>query len=451
METKTREQIIKQIELYVICFFKQISENNNEKKYIFVFFRIAEKQIQFLLEGKIIDPTSEEQSETRTSCIFFRVLSIIHKLLVENKRTTKRDLFYMDVGLFQTQSTSNAAIEELASFLKVPRYSLNVFASPKGLVIGNVSFNEDGSRTTLGHSHHLINPQTTYSHFSSTASFVLIVEKDAIFQSLINERYDVTANCIIVTGKGYPDLKTLNFLHQLSCDCPDLPFYVLVDADPFGIDILLLYSYGPVVCLCYSLRIYFIIHNSKERIDREELCVPSITWIGLYPSELSHSSPIPIPKGAMLPFTTKDQSRMDALVKRAKDNKINLQWSQEIMCMNQNKIKAEIESLSAISLNFITQTYLPLKLSICCDNFILLQMVEWPEETSKRILLVVLVLLILFPFVGFFIILRKIKKAAKELENAHNQSTKDIPIPPLEKIPRTDKDKKKKAKVQKKE
>ena len=97
--------------------------------------------------------------------------------------------------------------------------------------------------------------------FQTTASCVLIIEKDAVFQHLLDNNFHLLHNCILVTvlfhsflfhsrflkGKGYPDLKTLEVLNTISVDCPDLPFFIIVDSDPFGFDILLTYYNGPPV------------------------------------------------------------------------------------------------------------------------------------------------------------------------------------------------------------
>lgn len=71
------------------------------------------------------------------------------------------------------------------------------------------------------------------------AKFVLVVEKDSVFQHLLEEKCSRTLNCILVTGKGYPDIAT-RMLVKLLSDM-DLPVYIVVDADPFGVEIMLIY------------------------------------------------------------------------------------------------------------------------------------------------------------------------------------------------------------------
>lgn len=72
------------------------------------------------------------------------------------------------------------------------------------------------------------------------AAFILVIEKEAVFQKLLQENCPRALNCILVTGKGYPDVAT-RMLVKLLSDKMDLPVYIIVDADPFGVDIMLIY------------------------------------------------------------------------------------------------------------------------------------------------------------------------------------------------------------------
>lgn len=49
---------------------------------------------------------------------------------------------------------------------------------------------------------------------------------------------------LTVQGKGYPDLSTLQLLRRLADTFPETHIYALVDADPHGIDILSVYTFG---------------------------------------------------------------------------------------------------------------------------------------------------------------------------------------------------------------
>jgi meiotic recombination protein SPO11 len=52
------------------------------------------------------------------------------------------------------------------------------------------------------------------TNIRSTAEFVLIVEKDAAFMRLAEDRFYNQYPCIIITGKGQPDLSTRLFVKK---------------------------------------------------------------------------------------------------------------------------------------------------------------------------------------------------------------------------------------------
>jgi DNA topoisomerase VI subunit A len=49
----------------------------------------------------------------------------------------------------------------------------------------------------------------------SSARFILVVEKDAIFQRLSEDRLWSLLPCILITARGMPDMATRAFLHKL--------------------------------------------------------------------------------------------------------------------------------------------------------------------------------------------------------------------------------------------
>ena len=76
----------------------------------------------------------------------------------------------------------------------------------------------------------------------SGADLVLVVEKDAVFQRLLEERIlSKFPGLVMVTGKGVPDLATRQLVHLLSVT---LPVLIITDCDPYGLEIFLTYKYG---------------------------------------------------------------------------------------------------------------------------------------------------------------------------------------------------------------
>lgn len=71
----------------------------------------------------------------------------------------------------------------------------------------------------------------------SDAKFILLVEKDAAFMRLAEDRFYNTYPCIILTAKGQPDVATRLFLRKLRAALR-IPVLALVDSDPYGLKIL---------------------------------------------------------------------------------------------------------------------------------------------------------------------------------------------------------------------
>lgn len=76
--------------------------------------------------------------------------------------------------------------------------------------------------------------------FRTNAEYVLVVEKDSAFQRLLAEGCPAFNKCIMITGKGYPDIPTRMIVKLLS-EKAALPVYALVDADPYGFEIMCVY------------------------------------------------------------------------------------------------------------------------------------------------------------------------------------------------------------------
>jgi hypothetical protein len=80
----------------------------------------------------------------KKAAITTRAMDLIHQVLRKKIHITKRDLFYTDVKLFVDQSHSDAVLDDLACMLGCTRTSLHVVASEKGIVVGKLTFRDDG-------------------------------------------------------------------------------------------------------------------------------------------------------------------------------------------------------------------------------------------------------------------------------------------------------------------
>ncbi|MHA1448767.1 MAG: hypothetical protein ACTSP4_05030 [Candidatus Hodarchaeales archaeon] len=273
------------------------------------------------------------------------VIRIVNHILNENIHVTKRDLFYQDVNLFEDQRVSDSLIEDLGAMLQVTRSSLNVNASAKGKVIGRLSFTEGTDRIdcSKGLGGHAITPMIDkVRDMDSDAEFVLVIEKDAAFQRLAEDKFYNYIPSIIITAGGQPDVATRMFVKKIREEL-NIPILGLMDADPYGLDILRVYTIG----------------SKQMSLETTELAVVDIKWLGLLPSDLDRYN---IAQSVRIPMTATDTKRAEDLL--AEDFvKARPEWKKEIDIMIETKEKAEIQALAQKDLRYMTYVYLPEKLN----------------------------------------------------------------------------------------
>ncbi|XP_061113718.1 uncharacterized protein LOC133138737 isoform X1 [Conger conger] len=304
--------------------------------------------------GLHMGPDSNTVNTIRSDCsasvnrfaLTLKVLSAVYKLVQSNTYATKRDIYYNDTQLFGTQRTVDSIVDDISCMLKAPRRSLHVLATSKGFLSGDLSYmEEDGTKVNCSSRVTAMSVSSNVcgiKNISSQAKFVLIVEKDATFQRLLDDGFcSRLAPCIIITGKGVPDVNSRLMVKKL-WDTLHVPIFALVDADPHGIEIMCIYKYGSV----------------SMSFEAQNLTVPSVMWLGLLPSDIER---LRVPKDVLIPFTKKDESKLTSLLKRPY---IVYQpaWEKEMEMMLKLRQKAEIQSLTSLAPDFLTSVYLPNKL-----------------------------------------------------------------------------------------
>ncbi|XP_072552743.1 meiotic recombination protein SPO11 [Salminus brasiliensis] len=278
--------------------------------------------------------------------LVLKVLAMIYKLVQTDSYATKRDMYYNDPQLFGTQRNLDLIVDDISCMLQVPRRSLHVLATSKGFISGDLCYLEaDGTRVECHSSSMAVPVSSNVSEITnivSTAKFILVIEKDATFQRLLDDEFCTRLHsCIIITGKGVPDVNSRLMVRKL-WDTLHIPVFALVDADPHGIEIMCIYKYGSV----------------SMAFEARSLTIPTILWIGLLPSDIEK---LGVLQDALIPFTKRDESKLMSLKKRPY---ISSQpaWEREIDIMLKWKQKAEIQSLASIAPHFLTRVYLPNKL-----------------------------------------------------------------------------------------
>ncbi|XP_076758419.1 meiotic W68 [Xylocopa sonorina] len=311
-------------------------------------------ELQFskeLVPDRIINETvinfANKKSKDKFA-LMMTVMATSHRLLITNTTITRRSLYY-DLkndkawNLAPEQRHLDKAVTHVANLLSCAPWELNLLATSKGLVAGELMLTLINDRVidcTIPGGVLIPYIASNVTSICARAKMILIVEKDAIFQKLLEDDCTSSLNCILVTGKGYPDVAT-RMLVKLLSEKLELPIYIIVDADPYGVDIMCVYRFG----------------SSALSEEKESLACPNVRWLGVHPSEL-------IALGVnTISLTEFDLSKLVALKKRTymTDAIIN-----ELEIMKNGK--AEIENVSSFSGKFLIDTYLPCKLK--GDNYI---------------------------------------------------------------------------------
>ncbi|EAA31791.3 DNA topoisomerase IV, alpha subunit [Neurospora crassa] len=215
--------------------------------------------------------------ELRRFEALFRIIEISHEALLSGTLVTKRNIYYQNMELFRSQSVVDDMVDNLAFTLGVGRNDLNIVATAKGLVAGQVELiMRGGSKIDCAESSDsgvLLPSISAVGKIDfQSVKWLLVIEKEATFRTLSASRYYTVSRAgsgILVTGKGYPDLATRKFLAAIHSVRPRLLMFALVDFDPHGISVLRTYQYG------------------SQRLDHEERTkVFGLRWLGIRSSDV---------------------------------------------------------------------------------------------------------------------------------------------------------------------
>jgi meiotic recombination protein SPO11 len=308
---------------------------------------IWDEENDILLLGKQI---VEKQFHSLTSVAditrLIKTLEIVHELLTKNIHATKREIFYSDVKLFADQKNSDKSIEDSATMLYTTRNSTHIVAAPKGSCIGRLRIRD---RTDiidlegLGSGGWTISPLLdNIEILESDAEFILVIEKDAAFMRFAEARFWKRYPCILLTAQGVGNVAVRMFLKRLSKEL-NLPVFTLVDSDPYGHYIHSVYLRG------------------SKRLSYESpfLATPNIKLLGVLTRDLDAYN---IPNEVRLSMTKMDIKRTKDLLNEDFVKK-NKNWEKDLQLALKLQVKAEIQAFSSHGFEFLTDTYIPEKLS----------------------------------------------------------------------------------------
>lgn len=317
--------------------------------------------ITFSRRKKIIEMGDSTQrrslfnlGQTRKFMQTFVVARGCAQVIRENKTTSIRDLYYMSKhtlgntheNTFDEQEESDPIIEDLEVTLGSLREELHLFASKRGSVVGPMTVVDAGDTIDLARMGSggwsvpgIVEPDVVQFRKHS-AKFILLVEKEAVWARLNEDKFWRKHKCILVTGQGQPPRGVRRLLYRLVSELK-LPLYVFVDNDPWGYYIHSVVKQG-------SINLAF---------ESGRMAVPKARFLGLSSFD---AEKFDVSSGVSIRLTDQDRNRAREIM--AYPWFQHREWQREIRHMLAQGVKWELEALSNKGLSFVTEEYLPKKI-----------------------------------------------------------------------------------------
>eukprot|EP00980_Cylindrotheca_fusiformis_P023235 scaffold10270_cov125-Cylindrotheca_fusiformis.AAC.2 len=291
------------------------------------------------------------------------VASFCQELLLSHRTTTTREVYYFHVTHFFSQKECDKAIWDLCTLLKVSRSSLGLFASPKGWFCGCIDLYNDSGKLVLNgreldNVHGMAITSTTHRHViaSQDAQFILVIEKEGVYTRLAEDQfYRKYHPCILVTGKGFPDVATRQWVRQMA-SILKIPVYGLADCNPYGIAVLNSYTYTQVYAQRTTTTTTSATTTTATTLSsssRTAAASPpfSMQWIGLRPSQVET---LKLPNNVLQQMTDRDWKMLHSLQQETHPfcSQKPLRQS-ELALFQKHQKKVELEALNWKGMDFL--------------------------------------------------------------------------------------------------
>ncbi|MFC7134506.1 MULTISPECIES: DNA topoisomerase IV subunit A [Salinibaculum] len=281
-------------------------------------------------------------------------IDFLAQQLDEDRSSTLRELYYLseswdlDEAQFSSQDESNDLVEDLEIVSGATREDFHMRPEESGATImGPLKLREQTRRgereihcqEDVGEGGYQIpNNPDTIDFLDNDADFVLAVETGGMRDRLVENGFDEDYNALIVHLKGQPARATRRITKRLH-DELDLPVAVFTDGDPWSYRIYGSVAYGSI----------------KSAHLSEYLATPAAQFVGIRPQDIVEYD---------LPTDPLSDSDVNALESELEDPRYQTEfWEEQIELQLDIEKKSEQQSLASRGLDFVTDTYLPERLT----------------------------------------------------------------------------------------
>ncbi len=283
------------------------------------------------------------------------MLEFIEEMIRTSKSSTLREMYYISEGWekakFSAQDESNMLAEDLEIITQCMREDFKLRPEEDGArVMGNITLMETdrkgkkkkiNCRDDVGDSGYGVpyNVEKDKIEFvDCDADFIIAIETGGMFDRLVENKFDENANAVIVHLKGQPARSTRRFIKRVNEEMK-LPVVTFVDGDPWSFRIHASLAYGAI----------------KTAHLSEYLATPTAEYVGITASDILNYD---------LPTDELNDRDIQALNAEKTDPRFKDEfWKHEIDLMLEIGKKAEQQALAKYGLDFVTDKYLPEKLT----------------------------------------------------------------------------------------
>ncbi len=280
------------------------------------------------------------------------VIGFLKEQLNLNKSSTLRELYYISEGWgaakFEEQPESDRLVEDLEILTSFQREHFHIRPEEDGAtVIGPLRVREETRRgmreihcqDDVGEGGYQIPVNVDKIEFvDHDAKFVIAIETGGMRDRLVENGFDEKYNAIIVHLKGQPARSTRRLLRRLNTEL-NLPVVVFTDGDPWSYRIFASVAYGSI----------------KSAHLSEYLATPAAQFVGIRPTDILKYD-LPADK-----LTDEDIKALNAILTDPRfDSEF---WKKEVNLQLEINKKSEQQALAKYGLDYVTDVYLPERLS----------------------------------------------------------------------------------------